>query len=134
LDIAALAGKIPVEWETHVQVDVAAPAMEVRDRGAEARANQIYFDMGIKSKHTIASETGLNYSQEQDYMAEEHSQSAPPPEQAYNPEKNADNDINLPQKQIPNLNAEDGDLELPIANTKKTKKGKGNLTTNNKGV
>lgn len=134
LDIAALAGKIPVEWEDHVQIDVAAPAMEVRDRGAEARANQIYFDMGIKSKHTIASETGLNYSQEQEYMAEEHEQSAPPPEQAYNVDKNADNDINLPKEQIPNLNAEDGDVEMPTANKKKTKKGKSTLTTNNRGV
>lgn len=91
LDNASLAGLIPLDWGNFVSVDVAAPAMEVRDRGAEARANQVYYEMGIKSKHTICADLGMNYTREQAFIQEEYKTSAIPPEKAYEDLNNKDN-------------------------------------------
>lgn len=83
LDTAALVGTIPIDWEKTVQIDVSSPAMEIRDKGAEARANQVYYDMGVKSKHTICSDIGLSFNQEQEFIATEYKTSESPPEQGY---------------------------------------------------
>jgi hypothetical protein len=91
LDNASLAGLIPLDWGNFVSVDVAAPAMEVRDRGAEANANRVYYDMGIKSKHTICADLGMNYTREQAFIQEEYKTAAIPPEKAYDDVNNKDN-------------------------------------------
>lgn len=80
LENASLAGVIPLEWRDIVSIDIAPPAMEVRDKGAEARSNQMYHEMGIKSKHTICSDLGLNYAKEQEFLAQEVQTSVTPPD------------------------------------------------------
>jgi hypothetical protein len=61
---AALAGLIPLEWEDEVELVLTAPSIEVRDKGAEARMNKEYVEMGIKSKHRICSENDWDYEEE----------------------------------------------------------------------
>jgi hypothetical protein len=64
LDNAALAELVPLDWKKTIKLEISAPSMEIRDKGAEARANREYMDMGIKSKKTITSEIGLDYAKE----------------------------------------------------------------------
>lgn len=117
LDIAALAGRIPINWESTVQIDVASPAMEIRDKGAEARANQIYYEMGIKSKHTVCSDIGLSFNQEQEFIAEEYQISELPPDQVYNTKTDSGNSedknmkTSIANRKPSNKNAENGDLD-----------------------
>lgn len=66
LQNAALAGLVPLEWADEVKMEISAPSMEIRDKGAESRANREYMDLGIKSKRTISSEIGLDYAKELD--------------------------------------------------------------------
>lgn len=116
LENASLAGEIPLEWRDIVAIDIAPPAMEVRDKGAEARANQIYYEMAIKSKHTICSELGMNYAREQEFIAQEYKNSNVPPEAAYAQGQNGDNEAANKQKQGPiNGDAKTQTTDQPVA-------------------
>jgi CYTH domain-containing protein len=64
-------GRLPIEVLKQVDIQVECPLVTARDKQAEATINQTYNTMGIKSKHTIASELGLDYDQEQQLLEKE---------------------------------------------------------------
>jgi hypothetical protein len=81
---AALNGEIPMEWDDTVSIDISSPAMEVRDIGALARANEIYHKMRVKSLRTISSDIGVNYTKERAYFAQEAQDSIQPTDPIHN--------------------------------------------------
>ena len=81
---AALNGEIPMEWDDTVSIDISSPAMEVRDIGALARANEIYHKMRVKSLRTISSDIGVNYTKERAYFAQEAQDSIQPTDPLHN--------------------------------------------------
>lgn len=81
---AALNGKIPMEWDETVSIDISSPAMEVRDIGALARANEIYHKMRVKSLRTISADIGLNYTKERAYLAQEAKDELQPTDPVHN--------------------------------------------------
>jgi hypothetical protein len=76
---AALAGEIPLDWEENVELILTAPSIEVRDKGAEARMNKEYTQMGIKSKRRICSENDWDYEEELDNRRKEAKEDPVPP-------------------------------------------------------
>lgn len=116
LENAALAGEIPLEWRDTVAIDIAPPAMEVRDKGAEARANQIYYEMRIKSKHTICADLGMNYAREQEFLAQEETTAIVSPDDAAAAAQLGQVQPNAQQKQGPtNIDAIAQTDKQPVA-------------------
>jgi len=76
---AALAGEIPLDWEDNVELVLTAPSIEIRDKGAEARMNKEYVEMGIKSKRRICSENDWDYEEELDNRRKEAKEDPVPP-------------------------------------------------------
>ena len=60
IDNAVVAGRLPVESQTMIDVQAIPPLLAVRDRLDEARADQILLDSGVMSKQTMAMRYGLD--------------------------------------------------------------------------
>ena len=71
LDNYAVMGEIPIDWEDKIIVKVIPPSMIVRELDREARLNEIYYSMGVKSLHTISSELGLDMTVERQFFEKE---------------------------------------------------------------
>lgn len=81
---ANLHDEIPDDWDKVVSIDISAPAMEVRDIGALARANEIYHKMRVVSLRTIAASIGVNYSKERAYLQQEAQDALQPTDPIHN--------------------------------------------------
>lgn len=88
------ADKLPADICDRVEIDVQCPTLAVRDKKAEAEANQVLANNGILSKQTWSAEAGLDYAQEQeniDQHQEDHPDSmGPMPAYDPNQDPNAD--------------------------------------------
>ena len=62
---AAEAGRIDSDALDKIEVVVTPPPVEARDKIADSTANQVYYNMQIKSAQTIAQEQNLDYEAEQ---------------------------------------------------------------------
>jgi hypothetical protein len=68
LILATKVGLLPDTIFKDITIQVQMPTVVTRDMDMEARVNQTYSNMGIKSKITIANEIGLNWEQERKNM------------------------------------------------------------------
>lgn len=59
------------EMRSLLEIHIDAPIVDSRDKQQEATINQIYNQMGIKSRRTIASELDLDYDEELERIAKE---------------------------------------------------------------
>lgn len=62
---ASEAGRIDSDALDKIEVVVTPPPVEARDKIADSTANQVYYNMQIKSAQTIAQEQNLDYEAEQ---------------------------------------------------------------------
>jgi hypothetical protein len=62
---AAQMGEIPINILENIDLIVTPPGVEARDKIADSQADQIYYNLGVKSVQTIAQERGLDFEQEQ---------------------------------------------------------------------
>ncbi len=67
---AILAGRLPSETLSLIDITAAAPSLAVRDQLKEAQANRINFASGILSPQTWSQWLGLDYEQEQANLRE----------------------------------------------------------------
>lgn len=64
-------GILPPAVFRDVEIQTEAPSLIMRDYDKEAATNQTYVSMGVKSRHTVAAEIGLDYDQESAHLAAE---------------------------------------------------------------
>jgi hypothetical protein len=62
---AAQMGELPINILENIDLIVTPPGVEARDKIADSQADQIYYNLGVKSVQTIAQERGLDFEQEQ---------------------------------------------------------------------
>ncbi|MEN0109740.1 MAG: hypothetical protein AAF805_03360 [Planctomycetota bacterium] len=65
IENAVGAGRLPADALTAVEVQVAPPSVQVRDRRHEAEVDEIAFRHGVLSRQTWSQKLGLDYDQEQ---------------------------------------------------------------------
>jgi hypothetical protein len=66
---AVRAGRLPSGARDQIEIQVGKPRVATRDEKQEAEVNQLYHQLGVKSRQTIAAEIGLDYDQEQANLA-----------------------------------------------------------------
>lgn len=65
VDNAVRYGRLPVEANAMVELQVTAPTLQTRDRALDARADEIAYRNGVLSTQTWSQRLGLDYDQEQ---------------------------------------------------------------------
>jgi capsid protein len=65
VEVAAAAGRLPIDVRQLVEIQVGRPSLHVRDALKEAEANRIAFEAGVLSPQTWSQRLGLDYEQEQ---------------------------------------------------------------------
>jgi hypothetical protein len=64
------AGRLPDDTLGKVEISVVPPTVETRNRGEEASSNQVYVNLGVKSRQKVAQELGLDWAKESAQMEE----------------------------------------------------------------
>lgn len=73
ISYAVKRGLLPENSLTDIKVSYKGPSVVTRDLQAEANANKIYADMGVKSNQDIAAEIGMSYDEQKNHMKNDDS-------------------------------------------------------------